>query len=241
MAIPPETKSSLTAWERWELASFDETPTGGHAPIHAEEPPPPPDAVPPAPTFTEEEIAELRDAARREGYATGEKAGFEEGYAAGHGKGEAEAMELGRTAAGALAAATGKFEQQLGELDNAIADEIVALATEIAREVIRQTIALKPETVVAVVREALTHLPVQHATIHLHPEDASLTRSYAGEQLTHSGHRIHEDPKLARGDVVIEAGGSQLDATVATRWRRVLDGIGQSTPWLAADDDPRIP
>jgi flagellar assembly protein FliH len=65
-----------------------------------------------------------------------------------------------------------------------------------------------------------------------------LTRSYAGEQLSHSGHRIHENAKLARGDVMIEAGSSQIDASLATRWRRVLATIGQDTPWLADDKDP---
>lgn len=231
MALAPETKSSLTAWERWELASFDEAATAAAlSAAEAEH-----DAVPPAPTFSAEEILQLREDAQREGYEAGRKAGYEEGHAAGTAKGEAEALKLGRNAAKSLNAVTEKFERQLAELDQAVAGEIVALATEIAREVVRQSIALKPESVIAVVREALTHMPLQHASIHLHPDDASLARSYIGEQLTHAGHRIHEDPKLARGDVVIEAGGSHLDATLATRWRRVLAGIGQDSPWLVEE------
>jgi flagellar assembly protein FliH len=225
-------KSSMTAWERWELASFDEAP---HP--HAAKPTAKPaaDAVPPAPTFNAEEIAALRDAAQAEGYAAGRKEGFDEGYADGQAKGETEAREQGRLAAEALVAATDQFEAQAQALDAAVADEIVALATEIARRVIQQSVATRPETIVAVVREALVHLSVQHASIHLHPDDASLARSYAGEQLGHAGHRIHEDSRLARGDVVIESGGSHLDATLATRWRRVIESIGQDTPWV----DPR--
>jgi flagellar assembly protein FliH len=228
MALTPETKSSLTAWERWELASFDETAAA--AAISAAEAEH--DAVPPAPTFSAEEIAQMREDAQREGYEAGRKSGYEEGHAEGSATGKAEALKLGRSAAESLNAVTEKFEQQLAELDQVVAGEIVALATEIAREVVRQSIALKPESVITVVREALTHLPLQHASIHLHPDDASLARSYIGEQLTHAGHRIQEDPKLARGDVVIEAGGSHLDATLATRWRRVLAGIGQDSPWV---------
>jgi flagellar assembly protein FliH len=221
------TKSSMTAWERWELASFDEATARDKPKVAA-------DAVPPAPTFSAEEIAALREAARNEGYAAGQKEGFDTGYADGKAKGEASADEQGRVAAKALIAATDRFEQQVEALDAAVADELVALATEIARRVIQQSVATRPETIVAVVREALGQLSVQHASIHLHPEDASLVRSYSGEQLGHAGHRIHEDSKLARGDVVIESGGSHLDATLATRWRRVIESLGQDTPWIDA-------
>jgi flagellar assembly protein FliH len=91
---------------------------------------------------------------------------------------------------------------------------------------------MQPESVLSVVREALSQMPLQHASIHLNPEDASLARSRAGDQLAHAGHRIHEDPKLERGDVVIEVGGSHLDATVATRWQRAIASLGQELPWI---------
>jgi flagellar assembly protein FliH len=93
--------------------------------------------------------------------------------------------------------------------------------------------------VLNVIREALAQLPHLHAAIFLNPEDASLARSYLGDQLTHAGHRIHEDPKLARGDCVLEAGGSHIDATVATRWRRTLEGLGLGDAWQARDDEQR--
>jgi flagellar assembly protein FliH len=87
-----------------------------------------------------------------------------------------------------------------------------------------------------VIREALEQLPLLHAAIHLHPEDASLARLRAGEQLAHAGHRIHEDPKLKRGDVIIEAGGSHLDASLATRWRRVVEALGQHATWIETSE-----
>jgi flagellar assembly protein FliH len=241
MALITDTKSSLTAWERWELASFDEP---GHAKLTdasaaaeaAEAAATAEVAVPPVPTFSAEEIEYLREAAKKEGFEAGRQAGYDEGYAEGTTKGEAEALELGRAAAESLTTIATKLDEQLAALDQAVAEEMLALATEIAREVVRQSVELKPEVVIAVVREALTHLPLQHASIYLHPEDASLTRSYAGEQLSHAGHRIFENPKLARGDVVIESGGSHLDATLATRWRRVLEGLGQDSSWIVEDD-----
>lgn len=220
MTTGTETKSSLTAWERWELASFDPGQAAA-APAPVEAPPPPP-AIPP------EEIERIREEARREGREAGYAAGHAEGLAAGR---EA-AMTSGRADAERITGLLSELDQRLAELDEVVAADLLALALEIARQVIRQAIAARPESILVVIREALAQLPLQHAAIHLHPEDASLVRSRAGDQISHAGHRIHEDPKLARGDVVIEAGGSHLDASLATRWRRVIESLGHDEPWL---------
>lgn len=227
-------RSTLTAWERWELASFDESGgaagAGGAtvAPGTAQAA----DAVPPSLTFSAEEIARLREDARREGYADGRREGLASGHAEGMAAGRKEADAEGSRLAEAFLALNAGFEARLAELDEAVADELSALAIEIARRVVREEIAVDPRHIATVVRDALAKLPLQHAAIHLHPEDASLLRLHAGEQLTHAGHRIHEDPKLSRGDVVIESGGSHLDASVASRWRRVIEALGHDAPWV---------
>lgn len=213
--------SNLTAWERWELASFDAgqskpDPTPTSAPI-AEE------ALQAIRLPTAEEIEQFYQQAREEGHQKGHEEGYQAGLKEGQTKALAEAQRLAKAAA--------SLEKSLGDLDVQIADELLALAVELAREVIRQEIAARPETLLTVVREALMQLPHQHTSIYLHPDDASLLRSYMGDQLTHGGHRIHEDFKLARGDCVLEAGGSQVDATVAMRWQRVLEGLGVNSAW----------
>ncbi|MCK6385557.1 MAG: flagellar assembly protein FliH, partial [Rhodocyclaceae bacterium] len=110
----------------------------------------------------------------------------------------------------------------------------LGLSLEVARQVVRQTIAARPNLILDVVRDALAQLPHQHAAIYLHPEDATLVRSYLGDQLAHAGHRILEEATLARGGLRMEAGGSHLDASVESRWRRVLDGIGAAGEWIEA-------
>ena len=77
----------------------------------------------------------------------------------------------------------------------------------------------------AVVGEALAQLPHQHAAIHL-STDAFAVRSYLGDALAHAGHRILEEPAMKPGDCLLESGGSQIDATTATRWRRVIENLG---------------
>lgn len=218
MATGEHPKSTLTAWERWELASFDsatESSVGNGT-------------KPGSPPINDEEINRIREQARREGHQAGYAAGQAEGLAAGQAKAEA----AGREEALRLAQTLENLERCIEELNKAVADDLLALSIEVARQVVRQAVAVKPEVLLGVIREALEQLPLLHAAIHLHPEDASLARLRAGDQLAHAGHRIHEDTKLKRGDVIIEAGGSHLDASLAARWRRVVEALGQHAPWI---------
>lgn len=202
--------NSMTAWERWELASFDaESP----APAGREQ-----EAA--AVAVDKAELERLREEARRQGHQAG--------YAEGQAVAQAEAQRLAKAAAG--------LEQALAELDQQVADELLALATEIARQVVREEITARPDIIVKVVHEALAQMPHQHATIFLHPEDASLLRSYVGDALAHAGHRILEDSRLSRGDCILESGSSQTDATLATRWKRVVETLGIASAWRLPDE-----
>ena len=218
MTTDERPKSSLTAWERWELASFDSAaePAAG-TPAQVE-----------SPADSAEDILRMGEQARQQAHQAGYAAGKAEGLAAG----QAQAEAMGREEALRVAQTLESLERCIGELNQAVADDLLALSIEVARQLVRQTIAVKPEVLLGVIREALAQLPLLHAAIHLHPEDASLVRLRAGDQFAHAGHRIHEDPKLKRGDVIIEAGGSHLDASLAARWRRVVEALGQHAPWI---------
>lgn len=201
--------SGLTAWERWELANFDvETPSanGESADNSTME-------------LERREVDRVREEARRDGYQTG--------YAAGQAAAQTEANRL--------ASAASSLNEALAEFDQQVADELLALATEIARQVVRGELTAKQDVILNVVHEALSQLPHQHATIFLHPDDASLVRSYAGDTLAHAGHRVIEEPRLNRGDCILESGSSQVDATLATRWRRVIETLGLADAWNAQD------
>lgn len=219
-------ETGQTAWERWELASFD----AGQPRKPADKPEAAGEVTDAVKLPTAAEIEQIHQQAHDDGYRRGQEEGYQAGFQEGQAKALAEAQRLAKMA--------DKLESALGQLEETVADELLALAVELAREVVRQEIAARPETLLAVVREALGQLPHQHVAIYLNPEDASLLRSYMGDQLAHAGHRIHEDFKLARGDCVLEAGGSQLDASVAMRWRRVLENLGLADAWQPAAATP---
>ena len=201
-------KDNLTAWQRWELGSFDQKRAAPAAPQKKG------GAASQLPT------ADDIERIHRDAHKQGSDAGYEEGTA----RVRMEAMRL-HTLVEQLEAALTVFDRQ-------VAEELLGLSLEVARQVVRQTIAARPNLILDVVRDALAQLPHQHAAIYLHPEDASLVRSSLGEQLAHAGHRIFEEAALSRGGLRMEAGGSHLDASVAGRWRRVLEGIGADEDWI---------
>lgn len=219
----------LTAWERYEMASFDPPVPGQGEPEPAE-----PVMMP----LSIEEIERIQRQAHDEGYATGHAEGHAAGTAAGHAEGYAAGYAEGQARASGenarLSLLIAQLDGALKGFDQDVAEGVLALAIDIARQVVRQTIAVKPEVLLGTVQEALAQMPYPHTTIHLHPEDASLVRSYYGDQLAHAGHRIHEDPRLERGGCVIEAGSSQVDAAIATRWRRTIESLGCRSDWLEA-------
>jgi flagellar assembly protein FliH len=215
--------ASLTAWERWELASFDDTEAKSGSTEN--------ETTLQPPSSTTDEINHLHEIARQEGYQKGFDAGYEEGSKTGH---EA-ALAEGRQLSAQLTQIISRLEAGIGELEQAVADDLLALALEIARKVTHQTIAIQPQVILGVIRDALAQLPVQHAVIHLHPADIALIDSFNEKQITQAGYRIQEDAQLLRGDVVIEAGHTHLDARLATRWQHAIAALEQDIPWLATD------
>ncbi len=234
-APPIIPKEKLSAYERWEMASFSPAgpATGAAAAIAAARAAAAsaaaarptagvrgdgraskPDPAIKLPTI--DEIEQIHQEAQRAGYA----AGYEEGTA----RTRMEAMRLHTVVE--------SFGQSMAELDGQVAQELLTLALELSRQIVRQALEVKPEVILDVVREALTQLPHQHASIYLHPEDASLVRSYLGDQLSHAGHRIFEEPQISRGGCRIEAAGSQIDASMEIRWQRLLESLGQGQSWI---------
>ncbi len=180
-------------------------------------------AATPQPAPAGADIDALRQASREQGYRDGFDAGRLDGLAAGQAEAQAEGQALARQLANAIA----RFDDGVARLEKDVAQELLNLALGIARRIVGETLEAKPEAVLATIREALSQLPAQHAAIHLNSKDAELIRSQTGDLLGHAGHRIFENPQLARGDVLVEAGGTHVDARLATRWQRVWDALEQ--------------
>ena len=213
-------KEQLDSYRRWQADAFDlgEAPEPVAAPPQPE-PEPIPDAgenVAGVALPTAEDIERINEEARATGH--------EEGYQAGHAEGLAEA----RQAAERFAALAEDFSQSLGNIDQTLADEVLALAVELAGQVLRRTLAVDRDALLPVVREALAALPLHHGhvVVHVHPDDGASLRAHLGESFSHSGWQILDDREITPGGCLVKAGSSDVDATLEMRWKRVLEAVG---------------
>lgn len=230
-------KEKMTAYQRWELAAFDEEERAAEAAAAAAEAEAAAAALaaevyeePPPPLPTAEEIEAIYEEARQSGYA----AGHEEGLQAGQKQGQESAEAMGRAEAERLAAIIQGLAESMKNCEQQVADQLLGLALEIARQVLRQSLRIKPELILPVVREAIAALPVSHGhpLLLVNPADAALVRERLGDAIAHSGWKMIEDLLIEPGGCRVEVAGSEVDATLATRWQRVLEAIGTSGDWL---------
>lgn len=198
------TKEQLTAFERWELASFD---------LH-------PDSK------RRSNVAEL-EAIRQQAYDEGYAQGRDTGYAAGITQARTEAAQihvLMQNLQDALNQVDGQLAQSLLDLSLEIARKMVGENLQAKPEVILQ--------IVSDAISGLPHFN-QNAHLILHSDDAELVRKQMGEQLSHAGWKIFTDTQIRRGGCRVETLHSQVDATVEARWKRVVESIGQDKSWQA--------
>ncbi|VVE16483.1 flagellar assembly protein FliH [Pandoraea terrigena] len=213
-------KERLSAWQRWEMASFDPPP-----------PPPPPQPLPPNPLddpALAQQIAAWREEARAEGHAQGYATGHAEGYAAGQAAGQRDVD----TRAAQLADIAHGFGNAVNAIDREVAEPLLGLALDIARQALRQTLTMHPETLLPIVRDLLSNDPVTGSPrLLLHPEDVALVEAHVGAELRAAGWAVRADPAIERGGCKAEAASGEVDATVATRWQRVMAALGKDLPW----------
>jgi len=201
-------------YRRWEPERFDDAAVRE------------PESVVQAPTAEPQLRLPTADEIERmhiEAAEVGRKTGFEHGYKDGTARVRMEALQI-NTLFEHFETAVSDFDQQVGE-------SLVRLAIEIARQVVRRELKTQPQCLLDVVREALAQLPHQHVNIHLHPDDAHLIRTHLADQVQHAGHRIREDSGVTRGGCRLDVAGTQVDATVETRWKRVVESLGLRDDW----------
>lgn len=197
-------KEQLSAYQRWELNSFDEKAVAEVGPA----------VVLP----TAEEIEHIQQQASREGYS----AGYQEG------KGKVDA-ELAR-----LVQMMSALDGALQRLDEEMSQSLLSLALDISKQILRETLRVKPELVLPVIREAVGSLPQanQHPHLKLNPDDAALVRSLMEDELSHFHWKLIEDSNVERGGCRVETANSEVDATLENRWKRMLAALGREGAWL---------
>lgn len=212
--VPPEL---MSAWQRWEMNSIEAQPVFTSANIadlarrsadHTG-----------ASLVDETELARLRFEARQTGHAEG----YQEGYAKGQAEGHAAAMLLAQQDLQSLKTLLLALPSAMHAADREVADDLMTLALEIARQMVREALTTNPQHILTLVRELLRMEPTLNGTPRLlmHVDDAALVQQHLADDLQAAGWRIRTDLSIQRGGCRVHAAGGALDATLETRWKRV--------------------
>lgn len=227
-SAPPQKQQS--AYQRWEMASFDaDRPSAakadrGAAPANAQ-----------SLAAVAQQLASAREEARLEGHA----AGLAEGRAAGLAEGRAAGFDEGRGQAAQektqLQQIASSFGCAVAQAEQRMAEELLDLALDLAKAMLKSAFAVRPELVLPIVGEAVRYLPSlqQPALLFLHPDDAALVKDQMGNELGNAGWHLVEDAHLERGGCRVETASNQIDASTPTRWQRLAGALGRNADWLA--------
>ncbi|AIY40294.1 Flagellar assembly protein FliH [Collimonas arenae] len=222
-------RQQMTAWQRWEMGEV-RTLSGQDGsdvpePSQAE---PALSGLEPKLLIDEAELQRLRqqaqDAGAAEGHRQGHAAGWQEGYNAG--------LDMARSEADSLRQIGLAMPAALRLAEKEVADDLMTLALDIARQVVRQALSAEPQLILAAVRELLQTEPALSGTprLLLHADDMPLIQQYLAEDLQAAGWLLRADPGITRGGCRVQANSGELDATLETRWQRVAAALGRSIP-----------
>jgi flagellar assembly protein FliH len=215
-------KARMTAYQRWEMASFDPVPTDRTAADQA---------------ALEKHLRRVRDEAHAQGLASGHVAGqalgYKAGYDQGYDKGINEGRRLAAQEAARLSSLADQFKTALQAADAVVAEALTALALDIAQQVVLQHLALDPTALLAVARTVIAAEPALSGAPYLtvNPADLPIVEAYLLEELQAAGWLVRTDPDIERGGCKAQAASGEIDATNVTRWERVAAALGRSQPW----------
>jgi len=219
----------IAAWRRWEMTSLLESePDSIDRRLQIEivaEPPVERDLG-----RMDEELARLRHDAEQAGRAQGREQGYAEGRAQGQSEGYAAGLAAARDVAERLGTLAQALPAALHRVESEIAGDLVTLALDVARQVVRRAFAADPGLILAVVRDLLLNAPAMNDAprLVLHPDDVALVQQHLAHDLEAAGWLICGDETLTRGGCRVDAASGELDATLEARWEQVAATLGQN-------------
>lgn len=240
--IPSEEVGEVT---HWKFGSVD----GSEPPLPEEE------SVPDeAPVVEEalhlEQMQQAHEAGFAEGLAQGREQGVAEGFTQGHGEASREwekrlndyQAHQAQEAAQRLESVVAALDASLTEMQKQMAQEMLRLACDIARQVVRRELRSDPLLVEPVVREALGMLVADSrpAVVRLHPDDFVVFAEPRRAGFASAEVQWVADPSVAIGGCLVESGGMVIDGSLEKRWQKALAALGLESAWKADALNPEV-
>ena len=216
--IPREEIDGVSAWHFSSMDGGDALPVAAAVVAETE-----PDKV------LEEALQEVRQQAYADGFAHGHDAGSKEVRDALEAVMRRTIEETGVRMGQMLHG----MAEQLISAEQKIGRQVLDLACDIARQVVRQELQSNTGHLRAVIGEALEQIVEDGlpATVRMHPDDLALMRGALMETLGENAPDFVADVTITPGGCLLQTPGATVDATIEKRWTRALGNLGMDAPW----------
>ena len=170
---------------------------------------------------------------------------YQDGYAAGLEQGKLQAQAdlqqqmqafLSNQAQEAADKLTALFESAQSELqaaEQAMAQEVLSLSCELARQVLRRELVVNQDVVMPVLRESIGLLGTEFKTavVKLNPQDIARLGERIQADFVGVGLSLRADPDVLPGGCLVESAGTVIDGTLQKRWQRAVATLGLGSNW----------
>lgn len=196
--------------------------------------------------LTAEEIEEIRQAAHDEGFNQGKEEGFaagfdegkksghEEGVKLGHDEGVAQGLEEGQATINQLSddwkSLIAQLHAPLADVEKNVEEQLLHLVVKLTEAVTKQEVTINMNILSSAITTGIKALPSQEANtqILLNPNDIKRVEAEFGEDyVKEQGWRLLAAPQLEVGSCQIENSTSNVDLSIKTRLKEVLDSFLQ--------------
>ncbi len=223
----------VPAWPVHEAFSDSAaTPAAGSADAPAPEASAPATPAPDVTAALAAQRAELLADAQQQ-VAAARQQGYQDGYRDGLVALESFKESFATQTSSQMARVLQALDDELGRLEQDMAASVARVATELARQVVRSELQVRPGLVAQVAREAVNTvlMSAHHITVLVHPDDHALVAQGCEEALAARGARLLAQPAVSRGGCRVESDAGVIDAQVATRWAQATQSLGSGVAW----------
>lgn len=174
----------------------------------------------------------------------------DEAYAKGVAQGEAQATlewqrrmddyvaNQGQEAAERINAVVQSLQASLADMQQHMAQDMLHLACDIARQVLRHELSVNPNAVQPVVREAVGMLVSEGrpALVRLNPVDMETMAGSLREEFDGAAVQWMADAAVPAGGCLVESAGTVVDGSLDKRWQRAVAALGLDSAWQDGGD-----
>ena len=175
----------------------------------------------------------MLEQARQEGFAQGLEQGLQQAGQEWQQRMQDYQNNQGREQGQRLSEIVHQAQNGIQGLQQQVAPDLLQLACDIARQVVRQELRTNPQALMPVLREALDMLGAETkpATVRLHPQDWQVLEPHIRAAMPNPKVEWLQDASVPLGGCLVESQGAQVDGSLEKRWQRAVAALGLVSTW----------